>query len=235
MSASIRRLSAIARLRAPIIAIVIHHRTAARGTSMRARTAAAKANGRAKIVCEKRTRPSSAGTSPSPAAGTAALDEVVTSAMLRGEAAVRRGRSARAVRAARGVGCADGDEPPGLERGPPGGIGRAAREHAPGLRARDRPARRRRGVRRAAHRRRRAADPPRRDGRPHDVRLRRAAGDDRRRGAGARRRRRRAHPRAGRRPRAGGGARPRERSTSRRPTSSTTPWPPSAPRGPRAE
>ena len=89
MSASIRRLSAIARLRAPIIAIVIHHSTAARGTSMRAMTAAAKANGRAKIVCEKRTRPSSAGTSPSPAAGAAALDEVVTAAMLPTRAPLR--------------------------------------------------------------------------------------------------------------------------------------------------
>jgi hypothetical protein len=61
---------------------VIHQSTAARGTSMRAMTAAAKANGRAKIVCEKRTRLSSAGTSPSPAAGAAALEEVVTAAML---------------------------------------------------------------------------------------------------------------------------------------------------------
>ena len=55
MSASISRFSAIARLRAPTIAIVIHPSTAPRGTSIRARTAAANANGSAKIVCEKRT------------------------------------------------------------------------------------------------------------------------------------------------------------------------------------
>ena len=65
-------------------------------------TAAAKANGRAKIVCEKRTRPSSAGTSPSPAAGAAALDEVVTARDVTGREAPRRGRAA-GPRAGRGA------------------------------------------------------------------------------------------------------------------------------------
>ena len=78
MSASISRLSAIARLRAPTIASRIHPSVAAGGISMRARHAAAKAKGRAKIVCEKRTRWNRAGTSPSPAAWGAAPEEVVT-------------------------------------------------------------------------------------------------------------------------------------------------------------
>ncbi len=82
MSASIMRLSAIARLRAPTIARRIHPSVAARGISMAASNAAARANGRAKIVCEKRTRPSRAGTSPSPAACGAAPEEVVTAPML---------------------------------------------------------------------------------------------------------------------------------------------------------
>jgi hypothetical protein len=78
MSASMMRLSAIASDRAPIIASRIQPSTAAGGISMRARTAAAKANGSAKIVWENRTNDSRAGTSPSPAARGAAPEVVVT-------------------------------------------------------------------------------------------------------------------------------------------------------------
>ena len=103
MSASISRFSAIARLRAPTIAIVIHHSTAPRGTSIRAMTAAANANGSAKIVCEKRTRSSRAGTRPSPAAGAAALEEVVTAPMLPGGRSIGGGRRMSAMGTSRRV------------------------------------------------------------------------------------------------------------------------------------
>ena len=82
MSASMMRLSAIARLRAPTMASRIQPSVAALGISMSASSAAERAKGRAKIVCEKRTRPSRAGTSPSPAACGAAPEEVVTAPML---------------------------------------------------------------------------------------------------------------------------------------------------------